>query len=70
MSKLRPSALKSETEAIDDEKGIVDPYSIKVDKDGTPIFQENRELTLRKFHGSEGSDSILTTKGEYGCDGK
>jgi hypothetical protein len=70
VSKLRPSALKSETEAIDDEKGIVDPYSIKVDKDGTPIFQENRELTLRKFHGSEGSDSILTTKGEYGCDGK
>jgi len=27
-------------------------------------------LTLRKFHGSSGSDSILTSKGEYGCDGE
>lgn len=68
VSKLHPSSLKSETEEIDDEKGIADPYSIQVDKNGTPTLQENRELTLRKFHGSEGSDSILTTKGEYGCD--
>jgi len=74
VSKLSPSALKSETDGSNDGElagspsSSSDPYSIQVDDNGTPSLLENRELTLRKFHGSDGSDSILTTKGEYGCD--
>eukprot|EP00979_Chaetoceros_neogracilis_P018149 scaffold10555_cov228-Chaetoceros_neogracile.AAC.1 len=73
VSKLSPSTLKSETDKGDDGEtsssfSSSDPYSIEVDDNGTPSLLENRELTLRKFHGSDGSDSILTTKGEYGCD--
>jgi len=75
VSKLSPSTLKSEIDKGDDGEtsssfSSSDPYSIEVDDNGTPSLLENRELTLRKFHGSDGSDSILTTKGEYGCDGE
>ena len=72
VSKLEPSSIKSDADGhgtYDDEDSS-DPYSIQVDGNGTPMLQENRELTLRKFHGSSGSDSILTSKGEYGCDGE
>lgn len=71
VSKLETSSIKSSRD--DAEMGdsqSSDPYSIQVDENGTPTLLENRELTLRKFHGSDGGESILTTKGEYGCDGK
>lgn len=47
---------------------IDDPYSFQMDEYGNPIVHENREHSLRKFHGSDGTDSVFSTKGEYGCD--
>lgn len=83
VSKLGSSSASSSVQSMEEEEedgsddeeqdggGMYsDPYSIKVDKNGTPSLYENRELTLRKFHGSDGTGSILSTKGEYGCDGK
>ncbi len=70
VSKLETTSISSRNEDEMDESDSLDPYSIQVDEHGTPTLHENRELTLRKFHGSDGSESILSTKGEYGCDGK
>jgi hypothetical protein len=71
VSKLETCAIKSSRDDDEmDESESADPYSIQVDEDGTPTMHENRELTLRKFHGSDGGESILSTRGEYGCDGK
>lgn len=45
-----------------------DPYTIHVDEHGIPNLYENRELSLRRFHGTDGTNSILSTKGEFACD--
>jgi len=45
-----------------------DPYCFQTDEFGNPMMHENREHSLRKFHGSDGTDSVFSTKGEYGCD--
>ena len=68
LSKLDPSNTKSDPDDISASIDSSDPYTINVDSDGNPSLHENRELSLRKFHGSDGSESILSTKGEYGCD--
>lgn len=68
VSKIEQHSFQSD---LDEKKNSVessDPYRIHVDEQGTPHLHENRELSLRKFHGTDGTNSILSTKGEYGCD--
>lgn len=70
VSKTDQSSFRSDLGEEKNSAESSDPYRIHVDDHGVPNLHENRELSLRRFHGTDGTNSILSTKGEYACDGE